>query len=108
MGLGNECLWAIRQREHLCASLNAHFRVHPHGKLCTNAAGPTLENSSGATPHDFTGTVNELNYCSIVVPIDLEQGVLLNAAGNDAYCYTKHHSVVFERFQSNTFSSHRA
>lgn len=27
-------------------------------------------------------------YCTIVVPLDLEQGVALNAAGNDQYCFT--------------------
>ncbi len=30
---------------------------------------------------------NNINYCSLVVPIDLEQGVHLNRTGSDAYCY---------------------
>ncbi len=33
-------------------------------------------------------TTNDLDFCSIVVPIDLEQGVALNATGSDAYCYS--------------------
>ena len=30
---------------------------------------------------------NDLDFCSLVVPIDLEQGVHLNRTGSDAYCY---------------------
>jgi len=30
---------------------------------------------------------NDLDFSSIVVPVDLEQGVALNATGSDAYCY---------------------
>jgi len=29
-----------------------------------------------------------LDFCSIVVPIDMEQGVALNATGSDSYCYS--------------------
>ena len=32
--------------------------------------------------------INDLDFCSIVVPIDLEQGVHLNRTGSDAYCYS--------------------
>jgi hypothetical protein len=31
--------------------------------------------------------INDLDFCSLVVPIDLEQGVHLNRTGSDAYCY---------------------
>lgn len=31
---------------------------------------------------------NNLNYCSLVVPLDMEQGVHLNRTGSDAYCYS--------------------
>ena len=34
------------------------------------------------------GNLDNLNYCPMVVPIDLEQGVPLNATGNDQYSYT--------------------
>ena len=37
--------------------------------------------------YDFS-PVNDEDFCSIVVPIDLEQGVPLNATGSDAYCYS--------------------
>jgi RHS repeat-associated protein len=34
------------------------------------------------------GNIYDLDFCSLVVPIDLEQGVHLNRAGSDAYCYS--------------------
>ncbi len=34
------------------------------------------------------GNLDDLNYCTIVVPMDLEQGVSLIATGNDQYCFT--------------------
>ncbi len=38
---------------------------------------------------DFGGTsIHDLDFCSIVVPIDMEQGVALNATGSDSYCYS--------------------
>jgi RHS repeat-associated protein len=52
---------------------------------------PTL--SFTATPVPRWGeflrsALDDLNYCTIVVPIDLEQGIPLNATGNDQYAYT--------------------
>ena len=39
--------------------------------------------------YDFGDTsIHDLDFCSIVVPIDMEQGVALNATGSDAYCYS--------------------
>ena len=38
---------------------------------------------------DFNNVTNhDLDFCSIVVPIDMEQGVALNATGSDSYCYS--------------------
>jgi YD repeat-containing protein len=38
---------------------------------------------------DFGNNTNhDLDFCSIVVPIDMEQGVALNATGSDSYCYS--------------------
>lgn len=38
---------------------------------------------------DFGNYTNhDLDFCSIVVPMDLEQGVALNATGSTAYCYS--------------------
>jgi RHS repeat-associated protein len=38
---------------------------------------------------DFSNSsANDVDFCSIVVPIDLEQGVALNATGSDSYCYS--------------------
>jgi RHS repeat-associated protein len=34
------------------------------------------------------GDLDDLDYCTIVVPIDLEQGVPLNATGNNQYSFT--------------------
>jgi len=31
---------------------------------------------------------NDIDFCSLVVPIDLEQGVALNRTGSDAFCYS--------------------
>jgi RHS repeat-associated protein len=42
----------------------------------------------GDTSELTTTVTNDLDFCSIVVPIDLEQGVALNATGSDAYCYS--------------------
>jgi RHS repeat-associated protein len=36
----------------------------------------------------YSSSANDINFCSIVVPIDLEQGVALNRTGSDAYCYS--------------------
>jgi RHS repeat-associated protein len=52
---------------------------------------PTL--SFTATPVSqwgefIRGDLDDLNYCTIVVPEDLEQGVQLNATGNDQYSFT--------------------
>ena len=38
--------------------------------------------------YDFSNTNHDLDFCSIVVPIDMEQGVALNPTGSDAYCYS--------------------
>jgi RHS repeat-associated protein len=38
---------------------------------------------------DFGNTsIHDLDFCSIVVPIDMEQGVALNTTGSDFYCYS--------------------
>ena len=42
----------------------------------------------GNTYDFYNSSARDLAFCSIVVPIDLEQGVALNATGNDAYCYS--------------------
>jgi RHS repeat-associated protein len=34
------------------------------------------------------GNIQNFAYCSIVAPLDLEQGVILNRAGTNQYCYT--------------------
>ena len=52
---------------------------------------PTLSFTATPVPRwgEFIrGNLDNLNYCTIVVPIDLEQGVPLNATGNDQYSYT--------------------
>ena len=41
----------------------------------------------GDTYYFTNSALNDLDFCSIVVPIDLEQGVALNPTGGDAYCY---------------------
>jgi len=39
--------------------------------------------------YDFgNASIHDLDFCSIVVPIDMEQGVALNSTGSDAYCYS--------------------
>jgi hypothetical protein len=39
--------------------------------------------------YDFgNSSIHDLDFCSIVVPIDMEQGVALNATGSDSYCYS--------------------
>ena len=35
-----------------------------------------------------SSSLNDLDFCSLVVPIDLEEGVHLNRTGSDAYCYS--------------------
>jgi len=52
---------------------------------------PTLSFTATPVPRwgEFLrGNLDVLSYCTIVVPIDLEQGVPLNATGNDQYSYT--------------------
>jgi RHS repeat-associated protein len=69
------------------APFDAHFEYVP-----TESFAPTPPNRSGefvrGNAYDFTGAANDLDYSSIVVPIDLEQGVQLNEIGNDSYCYS--------------------
>ena len=74
---------------------------------------PSLSFTATPVPRSgefLRGNLNDLNYCTIVVPIDLEQGVPLNATGNDQYSFTNSKPWFLSTsnqtlYQSSTISS---
>ena len=89
------------------------FAPTPPARWGEFVRGNTFDDLAGVTGYNFYGTnlYNNLNFCSIVVPTDMEQGVALNATGADAYCYSNSapwflcisNQTLYQRIDQNTY-----
>ena len=84
MGLGSQQPWPVRRRQHPIACLDG-LAVRADAELWRSAPGTMGSFFTGERLRKFA---NDIDFCSLVVPIDLEQGVALNRTGSDAFCYS--------------------
>jgi RHS repeat-associated protein len=89
----NGAVWAWGVNEYgafgtgnITSPFDSHWELYAEPSFAPTPPARWGEFIRGNT-YDFS-PINDVNFCSVVVPIDLEQGVQLNPTGSDAYCYS--------------------